>query len=518
MKKWFIFQASAQGTYTAATCNQTDVQAAVTAEQAHHVDGDIISIPAGSCTWNSGTSLTATFTTSLTIQGAGAISATTGGASTIGTDLTVITNGSASTPLFNIITTAGKSFRITSISFKETVVQDPGNITIGGQSSSVRIDHCHFTISVGGSKGPDVSGGVTGVEDHLFIETTQTVTNDLDFHNGASWQNDPDTNVLGNKSWADGDHYGTSQYMYVEDTRITGGYIGDCAVGSRYVVRYSTILNTNGMANHGTAESPYRSCRAAEWYQNILTNTSAQEGGGITHNNGGSTLIWGNTVTNSGGYFSRIIDLNTVRQGARGQIPYPPNGFGMCGDVLQSNGLTETSPWDGNQNTTTGYPCLDGPARGGGQLLTGYPVTSVVNSVTGTRTWPNESLQPIYAWNNSLSGTGAVSFIVDNTGTLADNRDYYQQFGTYGESGTFNGTKGVGQGLLSARPSTCTAGPGGNTPGVGYWASDTNTLYVCNPTNTWTAYYTPYTYPHPLTQSSLGTVVAAPTNLSATVN
>jgi hypothetical protein len=40
--------------------------------------------------------------------------------------------------------------------------------------------------------------------------------------------------------------------------------------------------------------------------------------------------------------------------------------------------------------------------------------------------------------------------------------------------------------------------PGGNTPGVGYWASDINTLYVCNPTNTWTVYYTPFTYPHPL--------------------
>src|SRR5260370_35666275 len=129
-------QPSAQGPKTAATCNQTDGQAAVTAEQAHHVDGDIISIPAGSCTWNSGTSLTATFTTSLTIQGAGAISATTGGASTIGTDLTVITNGSASTPLFNIITTAGKSFRITSISFKDTATHAPGKITIEAQSSS----------------------------------------------------------------------------------------------------------------------------------------------------------------------------------------------------------------------------------------------------------------------------------------------------------------------------------------------------------------------------------------------
>ena len=73
-----------------------------------------------------------------------------------------------------------------------------------------------------------------------------------------------------------------------------------------------------------------------------------------------------------------------------------------------------------------------------------------------------------------------------------DNRDYYQQFGTYGESGSFNGTRGVGQGLFSGISTTC-------TPGVGYWATDRSTLYVCGPSaNTWAAYYEPFPYPHPL--------------------
>jgi len=55
----------------------------------------------------------------------------------------------------------------------------------------------------------------------------------------------------------------------------------------------------------------------------------------------------------------------------------------------------------------------------------------------------------------------------------------------------FNGTAGIGQGLLKARPNTC-------APSVGYWATDTNTLYTCTAPNTWTNFYTPYIYPHPL--------------------
>src|SRR6266566_7593357 len=76
----------AQRTYTAAGCSQAQIQAAVNAELVAPVDGDIVAIPAGSCTWTGNTTLVSTFTRSVTIQGAGAISATTGGASTTGTD------------------------------------------------------------------------------------------------------------------------------------------------------------------------------------------------------------------------------------------------------------------------------------------------------------------------------------------------------------------------------------------------------------------------------------------------
>ena len=315
----------------------------------------------------------------------------------------------------------------------------------------------------------------------------------------------------------DTDHFGSSEFMYVEDSRFSGGYLGDCSNGGRYVIRYSTILGDNqGMANHGTHDR-WRGCRAAEFYQDSFTANSGSSGG-AQHLNSGPLLMWGNTVTG----FYNIVDISIVRQtGANGPPTYPqsypPSGFGYCGTRdRQSNGLLEDSPWDGNQNTSSGYPCLDQPGRGSGDLLRGYPESNAINQRTGSQVWPNEVLSPIYVWGNTLNTPGN-GIIGDNTlGTLSDNRDYYQQFGAFGESGSFNGTKGVGQGLLSGRPSTCTAGPGGNTPGVGYWATDTNTLYVCNPTNTWTVYYTPYTYPHPLASSG-GTAPDPPTNVSVIV-
>src|ERR1019366_4086571 len=109
----------AQKTFTAASCSVSDVQAAINLELATPADGDVISIPPGTCTWTGTTAVSASFTTSVTIQGAGAISATTGGASTTGSDVTVIidniNHSSGPSQSLAITTTAGKSFRLTGV-------------------------------------------------------------------------------------------------------------------------------------------------------------------------------------------------------------------------------------------------------------------------------------------------------------------------------------------------------------------------------------------------------------------
>jgi hypothetical protein len=50
-----LFAARARaGTYTAADCNQNSVNAVIHGPTHTAVDGDVINIPAGSCTWTSG--------------------------------------------------------------------------------------------------------------------------------------------------------------------------------------------------------------------------------------------------------------------------------------------------------------------------------------------------------------------------------------------------------------------------------------------------------------------------------
>lgn len=79
----------------------------------------------------------------------------------------------------------------------------------------------------------------------------------------------------------------------------------------------------------------------------------------------------------------------------------------------------------------------------------------------------------------------------------------------------------MGFGTLARRPTTCPTNPenafGMGVAGVGYFATDSGpqgTLYTCS-ANTWTVYYTPYTYPHPLVGGAPPASIAfSPTSLN----
>ncbi len=172
---------------------------------------------------------------------------------------------------------------------------------------------------------------------------------------------------------------------------------------------------------------------------------------------------------------------------------------GACDNNSDCNGGTcnvTTSPTDstycGSNGAGTNYVSIAN--IDGTESPSGYPArdqtgVSKDDPTTHAQTAAGE---PNYSWNNTDPNNGNAlitgSAMVDvggATGYVVANREFYQQVAP------FNGATGVGVGLLSARPSSC-------TPRVGYWATDQSKMYVCTAMNTWTLYYMPYTYPHPL--------------------
>jgi hypothetical protein len=171
-----------------------------------------------------------------------------------------------------------------------------------------------------------------------------------------------------------------------------------------------------------------------------------------------------------------------------------------------SGGPTKFNTGDGYKIYKVLVP-LDGMGRGKGDLVSRVNGVGMnpVNTTTNTVAWPHQLLEPIYCWD-TFNGQAVSPFPTLGQGsTVHSNRDFY-----YLNSGWTPGnplTAGVAVGTLANRPTQCAAGTDitgvtTNPPGVGYWATDANggsgELYVCAANNTWTAYYQPYVYPHPL--------------------
>lgn len=139
------------------------------------------------------------------------------------------------------------------------------------------------------------------------------------------------------------------------------------------------------------------------------------------------------------------------------------------------------------------------------------PLTGPTTDPPTNTEWPNQASEPLYAWNNTKNGVDYTSTFFTQVSqgalpTIQENRDYYNWKGPQVTSTSpFNGTTGTGSGPISLRPTTC-------TKGVGYWATDQNTFYVASATNTWSVFYQPYIYPHPLVQAPTGKFISVPLN------
>ena len=236
--------------------------------------------------------------------------------------------------------------------------------------------------------------------------------------------------------------YGTADNIYYEDnTFYITGTPHSCGAGGRYCARYNTYISPSQLNPwydaHGNQDGGNYATMGVEIYGNTIT-MSDNKGVRIFDHRGGQALCFNNKVVTT--VWADII----VREEYDDALYPHPNTF------LQH--ANNSYYWNNRKNTT---------------LISG------------------EEIQ-------------------DCCDDIAENSEFYNH------NINFDGTTGVGCGTLASRPVTCTIG-------VAYWATDqdcsivndnnvgvnpttpiSGTLYKCTAPNIWTAYYTPYTYPHPL--------------------
>lgn len=529
----------AQGTFTAASCNRSDVNAVINGPTHTAVNGDTIIIPAGTCTWTSG----------ITISGVGIDITGTGtpnigpGTSGAGTPSATLINH-ANAPFFSFTgLTVGQTAKVELLSMSSSgasafSVSAPvvfvGTCTASG-CPQVRADNLNFVTGWNnGGSNPVISGGffitvnVFGVIDHNTAAETGNALPLVQVH-FPSWQG---VGFYGDNSFASPSTFGTAQSLFLENNHlndirgtendVSAGGNGEQNVGGlRVVCRFNTVVNMSGTgvcSAHGTAwGGRFRGQRQVEVYYNNVTI-----GGGCDSVNGlnsGTGYYFSNSISAPGGGCNKFLGLDIAR-------------FIMTGTPW--NSCDGTQPWDQSPFSSSSQ-CLDQPGRGPGALLAGTETAPLLASALGTvcttlgRCFPNPSLDPVYEAGEVMAAGGLGTPVVvasdgSSTRVLA-NRDYYAEVSQLAQSNPttpFNGTTGTGYGTLANRPTTCTTG-------VGFWATDQGTwnqggaggvLYTCTSTNTWTSKYTPYTYPHPLTvggTTTTGGNPSPPTNLTATV-
>jgi hypothetical protein len=106
------------------------------------LDGDTITLPAGTFFW----ATTVTITKGITVIGL----TTTDPVHKTANDRTIIlanTGMNGNQPLLNLTTASGKSYRVSGITFRtgqRQIVNSNGMIQLKGASHAVRVDHCHF--------------------------------------------------------------------------------------------------------------------------------------------------------------------------------------------------------------------------------------------------------------------------------------------------------------------------------------------------------------------------------------
>jgi hypothetical protein len=330
------------------------------------LNGDTITIPAGTFTWNTQVRITKNITLSGAGQGA-----------TVIVDNVPKTSGDTSIPM--LFTGITGNLRITGFTVhgmaQDTNNANKGTIVVRGTTHSMRIDHVTFDQP---GTGAIHLNGPWGVVDHCYFNEP---TGRNGVHVGGSG--------FGDESWEAPTNLGSGEGVYIEDCTFIGSGGGSGSAvnaheGGRVVFRHNTLHDQN-TGGHGTEGDRYRGMRSYEIYQNTFTAENLIMDKCIQLR-GGTGVVWGNVArgaagTSGTGYKNFVVGLNF-----RSFTNYNTH-FGSC---IGSN------PWDQN---SADYACLDQVGRG--QVLDQVRGNPPINQRTGNAAWPRNQLEPVYVWSNS---------------------------------------------------------------------------------------------------------------------
>jgi len=554
-----LYRANAQicsgGNCTANSCGTTDVQNCLNATGG----GGTCTIPSGTCTWTSGVSWsngaaltgagagrviavdsettaislgtgTKTFSNVTNDMGASAYLNNTAPAIATGETLRIIEDGwaqnymqgtvagySSGTLVMNITSEGGtcgsadtngmssncKRWLIATL--PSTVICNNltggGNLFTMGESTSAHMalsgifvgngtdPRCSGVTAAGQIVGMDyTSGGLPMlIHDNFFERETTPETIRSNTNRGVIWNNsfvasqfstdqdaaisvvDSSGSTLGS-SWSTRSYWGNAdtggnQSVYFETNDIHAYNVGwtDCDSNCRLVIRYNFIDNSGG-STHGADTGPY-GMRTLEWYNNAGWFQAYSDGttAAITWwlFVRGGTFVW---------HDNSMPAISSTDWGSKADVEVT---------VMTLQREDQYSCW-GAGFTTPGeyYPA---PRQVGFGYVTGkgavtYPPLGYTNSSTTANGAYVGDSEPAYIWNNGRTMNVVVSDFGLNNGSLS-----------------------------------CPASP---TP-------DSSASYIVSGRDYFNGTakpgYTPYPYPHPLTQSSNPVAPAPPANLAGQV-
>ncbi|MBK9948877.1 MAG: hypothetical protein IPP12_17050 [Nitrospira sp.] len=365
-------------TITAASCASTHVQAAINAA----VSGDQVAVPAGSCTW-SGTGAVQISNKNITLKGAGI-------------DVTTISIASAEG--LRVPSANTGAFRITGFTFRSTgnFGTDTGfaMMSIRG-GKGWRIDNNKLKIysnvlSYAGGNGIYTWGDVGGLVDHNQFLNEETSTN--------CWHAALYVEGNGAAAWALPSQIGSAaNTVFVEDnvvteTRQCSAHNPHAVYGQRggiFVARHNTITNAN-IDSHGFCAT--YGTREFEISNNSWIISTSRNLDALMFIRGGTGVVYGNTLTlQTSASYNNMMKLTEYRC----------NNPSQCSGSVVQDGVTAGT-------CCTTYPCTDQIGRG-----------------------QNQTLDPLYVWNNSgMSGMALVNISNECGGAqvstfIQASRDYF---------------------------------------------------------------------------------------------